>query len=63
MFAKAIIVSILLMAICPKKIGLKKQMRKVAVIAEIGVNHNGNVNLAKKMTQTLKRWFAVLGSL
>ena len=30
-------------------------MKKIVIIAEIGVNHNGNVNLAKKMIREVKK--------
>ena len=30
-------------------------MKKVIIIAEIGVNHNGNIHLAKKMVKEAKK--------
>ena len=33
---------------------LKKKLDKIKIIAEIGVNHNGNINIAKKLIKIAK---------
>ena len=43
------------MMIFKKKEILNKNIKKVYFIAEIGVNHNGNLALAKKMISAAKK--------
>ena len=34
---------------------LKKKFRKIIIIAEIGVNHNGNLKIAKRLIEVAKK--------
>ena len=37
---------------------IKKKIRKTIIIAEAGVNHNGNIKIAKKLIDVAAAWGA-----